>query len=265
MRIRLFSVLLIAALCLGLIPTLHAEPPKPCPTDDAAQGATCDPHFTYTPGPHGPDHWGGECNTGERQAPIDIRHARKKSLAKIDFDYKPISLNILNDCNHYTVKIDTSAGASSITIDGQTYKLVQFHFHEPSEEAIRGQRAKMVIHLVHQNDTGKLAVVAVLVQVGAENETIAALWKNIPPAGEQRQPPGVEINTAGLLPPITERGYYTFDGSLTTPDCDQGVTWYVLKTPITLSEAQIAEYIGHYHETARPLQPRNGRRISETK
>src|SRR5581483_6636743 len=196
-------------LCFALSTALYAAPPHPCSTADTAQGPTCDPHFTYTPGPHGPDHWGGECNTGDLQSPIDIRHARKTPLPKIEFHYKPTSLDILNDCNHYTVKIDTSAGENSITIAGETYKLVQYHFHEPSEEAIRGRRAKMVIHLVHQNAAGKLAVVAVLVQAGAANDAIASLWKNIPPAGEQRQPAGVEVDAAGLLPP--QLGYYTFD------------------------------------------------------
>jgi carbonic anhydrase len=41
--------------------------------------------------------------------------------------------------------------------------------------------------------------------------------------------------------------------------------WYVLKTPIEMSQAQIDEYKKHYHNTARPLQPANGRLIAEPK
>src|SRR5579872_2189822 len=209
MRTQLFLPLLLAGFCFtfALAPAMYAAPPNPCFMADTPQGPTCDPHFTYTPGPQGPDHWGGECNTGDRQSPIDIRNARRKVLPKIEFHYKLTNLDILNDCNHYTVKIDTSAGDNSITIDGETYKLVQYHFHEPSEEAIGGRRAKMVIHLVHQNASGKLAVVAVLVQAGAANDAIATLWRNIPPAGEQRQPSEVEINAEELLP--AQHGYYS--------------------------------------------------------
>jgi carbonic anhydrase len=36
-----------------------------------------------------------------------------------------------------------------------------------------------------------------------------------------------------------------------------------MQTPIELSEAQIAEYTRHYHNAARPLQPLNGRPVSE--
>jgi carbonic anhydrase len=41
------------------------------------------------------------------------------------------------------------------------------------------------------------------------------------------------------------------------------VNWYVMKNPIELSEEQITEYTKHYHNTARPLQPLNGRPVSE--
>ena len=64
-----------------------------------------------------------------------------------------------------------------------------------------------------------------------------------------------------LLP--VNRTFYRYPGSLTTPICNEVVTLYVMKTPIELSEVQIAEYIKHYHNTARPLQPFNGRPVSE--
>jgi carbonic anhydrase len=64
-----------------------------------------------------------------------------------------------------------------------------------------------------------------------------------------------------LLP--ADRSFYRFPGSLTVPICNEVVTWYVMKNPIELSEAQIAQYTKHYHNTARPLQPLNDRPLSE--
>lgn len=238
-----------------LLPAVHSVDPPLCSVEQPA----CDPHFTYTPGPHGPDHWGGECNSGKRQSPVNIDQAQSADLPPLGFDYKSSALNILNDCNHWTIKINYE-GDSSIKVGNATYKLVQFHFHEPSEEAIHSLRQAMVVHLVHQNGD-KVAVVAALVKVGKENPLIKTLWANIPPAGEDKHHPEIQINAKELLP--ENRGYYTLTGSLTTPECNEGVTWFVLKTPIEFSQAQIDKYM--YHGTARPLQPLNGRPIRQTR
>jgi carbonic anhydrase len=66
-----------------------------------------------------------------------------------------------------------------------------------------------------------------------------------------------------LLP--ADRGYYTFQGSLTTPPCSEGVTWFVLKQPVTVSEAGIAQFSRLYRHDARPIQAAYGREILETK
>ena len=36
-----------------------------------------------------------------------------------------------------------------------------------------------------------------------------------------------------------DEGYYHYSGSLTTPPCDQTVTWNVMKAPIYVSKAQV--------------------------
>jgi len=66
-----------------------------------------------------------------------------------------------------------------------------------------------------------------------------------------------------LLP--ADAGYYTFTGSLTTPPCTEGVTWYVLKTTSTLSRQQLAAFAKLYPADNRPIQPTYQREILETK
>ena len=75
--------------------------------------------------------------------------------------------------------------------------------------------------------------------------------------------PGVTVDVSELLP--TDHGYYTFPGSLTTPPCSEGVTWYVLKTQSSISSAQVAAFAKLYPRDARPIQPLNGRHVLETK
>jgi carbonic anhydrase len=151
-----------------------------------------------------------------------------------------------------------------LTIGDKTYELKQFHFHHPSEEHVNGKRYDLVAHLVHADAQGHLAVVAVLFDKGTANPLIATLWKNIPSEKEKAQDvPSVSIQLQDLLP--ADRGYYTYPGSLTTPPCSEGVTWYVLKTPSTLSPEQVAAFAKIYPSNARPIQPTNGREVLETK
>lgn len=41
---------------------------------------------------------------------------------------------------------------AKITMKGETYSLVQLHFHAPSEHTFNGKHALMEAHLVHKND-----------------------------------------------------------------------------------------------------------------
>lgn len=223
------------------------------------------PHWTYE-GAHGPAHWAdldknfAECRLGHAQSPIDIRNTRIKADAPdLAFAYQPRPLAIIN--NGHTVQVNET-GAGTLTIDGHVYEIVQLHFHTPSEERIRGRAYDLVAHLVHKDEAGKLAVVAVLFKAGHENGALKTLFANMPVgAGPEHSVAGVMFNPADLLP--AARGYYHFTGSLTTPPCSEGVAWYVLKTPVEASRAQLALLHKLYTRNARPVQPLNGREVIE--
>jgi carbonic anhydrase len=225
-------------------------------------------HWTYK-GTTGPTHWAkleddfATCQLGKHQSPIDIRKSavRKADLAPIEFNYKPSALKIID--NGHTIQVNYEPG-STITVGGQTYELVQFHFHKPSEEKIDGKSFDMVAHLVHKNAEGKLAVVAVLIRNGQANPLIHTLWRNLPTEkGVERAAEGVNIDVSTLLPP--KRSYYTFAGSLTTPPCSEEVTWLVLRNPVHLSGEQIARFGKIYPMNARPTQPLNGRVVEASR
>jgi carbonic anhydrase len=212
---------------------------------------------------HGPKHWGelkpefSSCAAGKVQSPIDIRNALPSKLEPIQFDYHPTALHIID--NGRTIQVNYGAG-SSISVGGQRYDLVQFHFHHPSEERINGKRYPMVAHFVHKNAEGNLAVVAVLLKQGKQNPLVQTLWTHLPPEKEmERVDETVGINAASLLP--KNHAYYTFAGSLTTPPCSEGVTWFVLKTPMDVSESQVNRFGKIYARNARPVQPLNGRAV----
>jgi len=230
------------------------------------QGHAEGKHWAY--GGHvGPGEWGtldkafATCKLGKVQSPIDIRGPKAADLPAIKFDYKPSPLRVID--NGHTIQVNYAPG-SSIEVGGTRYELVQFHFHKPSEESIDGKRRDMVAHFVHKDASGKLAVVAVLLQTGAANPVVAALWNNLPAHKESEvDVKGAQIDPADLLP--RDRGYYTFEGSLTTPPCSEGVRWFVLKTPMTVAASELTAFARLYPMNARPTQPLNGRTVEATR
>ena len=225
------------------------------------------PHWAYE-GKEDPKHWGSvspefaTCSQGHSQSPINIVNAKKADLPALQFNYNPVPLSIVD--NGHTVMVNYAPG-STVTIGEKTYELKQFHFHHPSEEHVNGKHFDLVAHLVHTDSSGHNAVVAVLFKEGAtQSPLLDTLWKNISPEkGKVVEISSVSINVKDLLPEAT--GYYTFTGSLTTPPCTEGVTWYVLKTPQSISKAQVETFAKLYRHDNRPIQPTNQREILETK
>jgi len=150
-----------------------------------------------------------------------------------------------------------------MSVAGKRYALKQFHFHRPSEEKINGKSYEMVVHLVHADQEGKLAVVAVLLQKGGDNPLVHRLWINLPKEKEKEEVlDSVQIDVNELLP--ADRGYYSFSGSLTTPPCSENVTWFVLKHPVTVSTAEIEQFSKLYQHNVRPTQPLYDRVVLES-
>jgi carbonic anhydrase len=241
-----------AALCVGV----RAQ---------AAEAAA--PHWSYS-GEAGPKHWGSEdpafamCGIGKRQSPINIEKATLKDLPELKFDYKDVALKV-TDTGH-SFQVNAPSGSGGLTLGDEHYDFVQVHFHQPSEERLHGKHYSMVAHIVHQNAKGELAVVAVLIRSGKTNEFLKPIFDNFPAKGTAETDVASEtVNMGKFLP--EHHGYYTFDGSLTTPPCSENVRWFVLKTPVQASEAQLQQFKARYAHNNRPTQPLNGRVIEQTK
>jgi carbonic anhydrase len=208
------------------------------------------------------------CKLGKQQSPINISLSSKingkisgkdnpeVTPPKINFDYKSSPLAVVN--NGHTIQVNYAQG-SSASIDGENYALLQFHFHTPSEHTINNKASAMELHLVHRSEAGKLAVIAVMLSKGKSNSLIEEIWQNIPDVGKTNAVSDRMINAADLLP--SNQDYVSYDGSLTTPPCSEGVKWNIFVNPITISEAQIETFEKIYQVDARPIQPTNNRTV----
>jgi len=236
-----------------------------CSLSFSAQAEGAKPHWSYQ-GHGAAAHWAEldpsfeTCKVGKHQSPIDIV---TKKVAPGAADAKPLAFaytvgagEVVN--NGHTIQVNLPA-SGAITLDGTEYKLLQFHFHTPSEEKIDGRAYPLVAHLVHKSAEGKLAVVAVLFKQGRENAALRPVFAKFPAKeGDKRALDGT-LDVTALLP--ADHGYYAFAGSLTTPPCSEEVRWQVLKTPVDISSAQLASFRKLYAMNARPVQPLNGRPV----
>ena len=113
---------------------------------------------------------------------------------------------------------------------------------------------------MHQSADGKLAVIGVLFNEGKENAALKDIFANMP-ATEGKTALKAPFNAGTILP--SSLAYYNYAGSLTTPGCGEGVQFFILKTPVELSSAQLSAFKKIFPMNARPVMPLNGRKITE--
>ena len=232
------------------------------PPAAASQGAT----WGYY-GAKGPSNWGHldpeytACSKGKQQSPIDLRGAKlDKSLKPIEIHYLGGALTLIN--NGHTVQATVAPG-SYILASGIRYDLLQFHFHHPAEHLVNGKLSDLELHLVHKDAAGDLAVIAVRMDEGQVNGSLAALWPSLPRTVGTTASIDGPFTPAGLLP--TEQSYWTYSGSLTAPPCSENVRWLFMQTPTQLSGEQLAAFAKLYPDNARPVEATHGRKIAASR
>jgi len=231
----------------------------------SAPSAHAEVHWTYT-GETGPDRWGAlqaewsPCG-GAGQSPVDIDHTAKSEATDhpvLQILHRPHVADEVN--NGHTIQVNYTQG-DTLRLGSDVYALKQYHFHAPSEHTVRGKRYPMEMHLVHQADDGRLAVIGVFIEQGAHNKAFDPIWSNLPrTAGGESHLDNVTVDVDQLLP--RKSAVYRYDGSLTTPPCSEGVKWMVMATPIQLSAEQIGAFRGVIDGNSRPVQALNGRVVT---
>jgi carbonic anhydrase len=213
----------------------------------------------------GPELWGRldpayrTCSRGHEQSPINIRHARlNKALKPIQFHYLAGPVRIENNGHYLVVHVDPG---SYIVANGVRYNLIEYDFHRPSEHTIDGDLSDMEVQLVHRSAEGKIAIISVMFTEDAfrPNTTLATLLPSLPAKAGQTERISDMVSTDALLP--ADRGYWTYTGSLTTPPCTEGVQWFIMEQPMTISRLQLNAFSAIYMMNTRPTQELDGRRI----
>lgn len=227
----------------------------------AATAFAAETHWSYE-GAEGPDKWGDldaasrVCSIGSQQSPVDIGGTIDATLPPLEINWAGRADTIAN--NGHTIQL-TCGDGSTLTGPGGSYKLLQFHFHRPSEHRIGGKSFAMEAHFVHVNATGGLAVVGVLMATGNPNPVFNRIVSTMPASAGAPVKADPAIDPNGMLP--ARRAYYRYSGSLTTPPCSEIVDWLLLTDPIQVAEADVARFAAIYPLNARPAQKTDRRFI----
>jgi len=216
----------------------------------------------------GPKYWGKmaddfvTCEKGTKQSPLDLVDAESDArLQPIEFHYEAQDIAFENDGHTLMAKYPDSG--NYIRHGDDKYNLVDFHLHAPSEHFVDGAPYDLEMHLVHRNASGKFLIVGVLMEaLGKGSAVLEPLWKDLPVTVGSRGPT-VKFNAESLLP--KKREYWSYDGSLTTPPCSEGVKWYVMSNPMQISVRQVDQFQAAYRKNSRPPQSLSGRKILKTR
>jgi carbonic anhydrase len=182
-----------------------------------------------------------------------------------------------------TVKATVPQGAGSVSVDGRTFNLMQFHFHTPAEHTVDEHHAPMEAHFVFVDSMKQygapdsVLVVGAWIVEGRADPELAKIFSQLPAPNTTITVP--DFNLARVFPDM--KGTFRYPGGLTAPAFIAGYTpslaeqidtdifpeivlWIVVDEPIVLSEDQISAFralfpepIGNHRET----QPIAGRRV----
>jgi carbonic anhydrase len=196
----------------------------------------------------GPAYWGSLreewriCGSGNRQSPVNLVGATPLPPAfTVAYGVAPtlVAFNSGHDIRA------NATGLGSLSLDGMEYPVQEFHFHTRSEH--RYERPSGItdypieMHIVNESGNRRvvLGVFIVPVRPGDQpNSELSKIWEHLPVAPDERTTV-TDFDLGKLVP--ADRSAYRYAGSLTTPACDQNVSWYVLMTPLYLTPEQIEE------------------------
>src|SRR5262245_24477890 len=199
-----------------------------------------------------------------QQSPINLANAIATDFGKDGLEIK------LKKSAHGTIKKDEHGlhvefGGDErqfVMLGRKRFHLVQFHFHHPSEHWVDGIQQTLELHIVHQNiDDGTRVVIGVFIEVSAAAKAVPALVPQIKACCDPKNPTLdciISTNPLDWLPADTS-SYYRYEGSLTTPDYDENVSWVMLKDPLTMPKDALATLIECVRHPARLPQPLNRR------
>ncbi|PVH77285.1 carbonic anhydrase [Cadophora sp. DSE1049] len=206
----------------------------------------------------GPTNWAalaaenGDCAVSKQQSPIDVTNTSTTLVAPgaLDIKFPNVAAAEFENIGTTIEVVMEGKGAETI-VDGKAFELKQFHFHSPSEHTVNGEYFPLEMHMVHEAADGAIAVIAAQFQLSETGETTSLLTSVVEKIGAISAPGSVTetgaLDFAPLVDVLSKQSLSTYAGSLTTPPCAEGLTFFITTEQLALNVAtfnQIKAVVG---------------------
>lgn len=240
---------------------------------------------------------------GTQQSPVNIDSSAAgtagfPTIEFYNYDVLPEEQTVTNDGHTLKVEFTSISETPYIAWGGNwfnprvQYNFALYHLHwgsdsnQGSEHTIDSASFPMELHLVHFNneydslgaavtESDGLAVLGIMFEISSnDNPALAPLLEAAADVQDYNSDP-TSITKPDMyallsLLPSNTKSFYRYQGSLTTPTCNEAVLWTVFKEPIEVSESQMEEFRaligldGPTEDNFRPVQDLNGREVLTT-
>ncbi|CAH1236434.1 unnamed protein product [Diabrotica balteata] len=227
--------------------------------------------------------WPETCKTGHRQSPIDLNQKKAEAQTPDPFKFysynKRFKANIQNS-GHGVVITFSPENKGVVTLAGsvlpETYIFDNLHFHWPSEHTINGKYYPLEAHFVHYaRSAGSvaeglkrpngIAVLGVLLELSLDtNPAYESIVRALPNITENiRHPVQLDkpIALAAFLPE-NKKSYFYYEGSLTTPACNEAALWTVFTQRVKIGQKQY-NTLKHIYNIKKQLLIMNNRPLQQ--
>ncbi|KAF2767066.1 carbonic anhydrase [Teratosphaeria nubilosa] len=226
--------------------------------DESADWHTLDPGYEV-------------CQTGTQQSPISLRLDQGLSQNHaLHFNYPPNvtgsfnnwgygpAFSLVSTLANFTGDYTTLPSITFAEIGGQneTVYLDSWHIHAPADHSVQGDRSKAEIHYVHVNATGSpRAVVGMRIDPG---NVESAFFNQLPdyiPYDDDSTEVRTVVDVRKALEEVLHFGeFWTYQGSLTSPPCTEGLRWFLARSVLFVGDRQMREILGVSTFSARAEQ-----------
>ncbi|KAH6723314.1 alpha carbonic anhydrase [Leptodontidium sp. MPI-SDFR-AT-0119] len=200
------------------------------------------------------------CQTGTQQSPIQLMITQGLSTSHSPvFDttsYSSVPGAVSNWGYGPAFTPSTNASITigpAMTYDNTTLYFKGLHIHSPADHTVQGDRSKAELHLVHADATGKeRGVIAIRIDPGNADSLFFSqmLGQNANSTTETTSNPIPGFNSQETIPMSLDileairevnmfNDFWTYEGSLTSPPCTEGIRWWVARNTMYVSIQQM--------------------------
>ena len=166
--------------------------------------------------------------------------------AKVHFNWTDIASGRVDLIGSELItRFDGWKATYETTNEFSNWTSAQFHFHSPGEHLINKESYDVEMHLVFSNndDHKQIMVLGIFFDLDNETDDVSLLSSlNLEGILEAKYKTISNVPLKDFISSTLNDNLYNYQGSLTSPTCDEAVEWMVLKNPIKINQKQLDNF-----------------------